>query len=321
MRLLFDEYLQRLNDMGYGVVWVKDSAAVKQKVTDQGQRVHPHNNLALRDRFREQRAAVAACRGFTEPQLAYMQARTDLVVTCSVVPQQFTTSLHLPHEYANQLWDLDASFASMAAVEAAVADVRARYSTPNDHLRIVYALHADEVVVCEAGRLAQTCEEVYSKRVGVVLRGTDHTADGPVHWGCIWKSQLHSTLLAATVINDDGFKQKFQKLTLDGAGKQALLNVQKVKSASGERALADEEGISGVRMSMYTKGVAIPVAKCDINYRSRSSSAGTASREWFSLIRTAVLEFVAKLGVRFLKPSDTDTDILELDMHGCITTT
>eukprot|EP00953_Heterococcus_sp_UTEX-ZZ885_P005810 3597-Heterococcus_DN1.PRE.2 len=74
-------------------------------------------------------------------------------------------------------------------------------------------------------------------------------------------------------------------------------------------------------MSMYTKGVAIPVAKCDINYRSRSSSAGTASREWFSLIRTAVLEFVAKLGVRFLKPSDTDTDILELDMHGCITTT
>jgi hypothetical protein len=48
-----------------------------------------------------------------------------------------------------------------------------------------------------------------------------------------------------------------------------------------------------------------------------------ASREWFSLIRTAVLDFVAKLGVRFLKPSDSDADtnILELDMHGCITTT
>jgi hypothetical protein len=52
-------------------------------------------------------------------------------------------------------------------------------------------------------------------------------------------------------------------------------------------------------------------------------SCVAASREWFSLIRTAVLEFVAKLGVRFLKPSDSDADtnILELDMHGCITTT
>jgi hypothetical protein len=98
---------------------------VKQNRHGIGSSKYLTNQTALRARFQAQKAAVAAYHGSTGPQQARVQASADTIVTYDGAPKHFTAPVRTPHEYDTHVWNQNFMFCSVAAVEAAVADIRA----------------------------------------------------------------------------------------------------------------------------------------------------------------------------------------------------